>query len=160
MGAHSLYKFTHMIGTRETRFIYEEESLLLWFGLHILPACKKSLQCSRLNTRLLKLLRSAGSWCETFYLVTLCFSRTADRFQCRGFTSAGHTLNSLNAVGRTQYVFNDSPLSSVQVGTLVHGDDGILARHHWLDLVLTFAHLAHNLELSSDCPNRCESAAW
>src|SRR5882724_5191848 len=124
---HPLEKFTHLIGTRETRFVDEKEPLMLHLGLRVSRSSKKALQCSRMNTHLFQLFCSTRGWCETLYLITFGLSRTADDFQCGGFTSARDPLNALNAVSRTEYVLNDRLLSGVQMGTLVHGDDGILA---------------------------------
>jgi hypothetical protein len=59
------------------------------------------------------LLRSAGGWRKSLYLITIGFSRRADDFECRGLAGAGHTLNSLNTIARAEYIFDDGFLSAV-----------------------------------------------
>src|SRR5437868_6502909 len=84
--ARNRQKSPHLIRTGQTRFINEEDSFLRRFGFHVLRAGEKTLQCSGVNTRLLQLLCGAGSWCETLYLITFGFSRTADDVECGGLS--------------------------------------------------------------------------
>jgi hypothetical protein len=57
--------------------------------------------------------------------LSLYLSRTSDDFECCGCSGARDTLNPLNAVTRTEYVFNDGLLSTVQVAFLSASTHGV-----------------------------------
>jgi hypothetical protein len=87
---------------------------------------------------------------EALDLVAVRFGGASDHGKCSRFARAGQTLDTLNAVRRTEYILNDTLLSAVEMGMLIGNSDGLLARQSRLDLVLSLAHAADDLALSLD----------
>ena len=66
----------------------------------------------------------------------------------------------MNAVGRTQNIFDHALLSATEVWMLVGHLDRLRAGHHGLDLVLSFAHTADDFMLGLDGFGSGELATW
>src|SRR5208337_3730553 len=82
--------------------------------------------------------------------VAIRFGGAADHGKGGRFARAGQTLDTLNAVGGTEYILNHTLLSAVEMRMLVGNSDGLLARQSRLDLVLSLVHAADDLALCLD----------
>jgi hypothetical protein len=66
-----------------------------------------------------KLTRGAGSWGKALDLIPLRLRRASDDGKRSRLAGSGETLDTLNAVWRTQHILNDAPLSAVKVLVLI-----------------------------------------
>src|SRR5208282_596681 len=99
---------------------------------------------------LLQLLRGAGGWGEAFNLIALRFRRAADDGERGGLARAGETLDSLDAVGRAEYVFDNALLRVVEMLVPVGKGDCLRARKDWLDLIFPLTHPVENFLFGGD----------
>jgi len=105
------------------------------------------LQGSRVDTGLVQLARSAGGRGETFDLIALCLCRAPNCCQCGRFARAGEALDALNAIRRTENIFDHALLRGVEMQVLIGKRDGIRTRKNWFDMVLSLTHSANNFTL-------------
>ena len=116
----------------------------------ILSTGKKALQGSGVDSRLLQLLRGARGRGEALDLIALRFRGAADDGKRGGLARAGEALDSLDAVGRAEHIFDHALLCPIEMLVLVGNGDGLRTRKNWLDLVLSLAHPAEDFLFGGD----------
>jgi hypothetical protein len=118
-------QFTHLVGAGEAGFIDEVEVPLLQSG-RIRRAGKKPWQGSRLDAGFIQLAGGAGGRGEALDLVAALFGGVTDNGTCGCLSCAGESLNALDAVGRTQNIFDHGLLGAVEMRMLVGNGDSLL----------------------------------
>src|SRR5215469_16410557 len=98
--------------------------LLSCVAVRLERARKKTLQGARLDSRLTQLFRRAGCWCEAIHGVTYSFNALTN--YRKGRSLAG-PRNSLNTIGRPEYVFDNILLGRIEIWILIRYGDRLLA---------------------------------
>jgi hypothetical protein len=117
------------------------------------------LQGSRFNSGVVQLARGAGGRGETLNLIALPFRDAADDCEGGCLARAGEALDSLNAVRRTENIFDHALLRVIEMRVLIGNGNGLRARKDRLDLDLSLAHPSENLIFRFDCFRGSELAA-
>src|ERR1035441_5990707 len=149
-GAEPRKELANLVRAGKAGFVNHEKSFPLGIVISVLPTREKTLQCSSVDTGLLQLFRGARGRGEAFNLIALRFRRAADDGERGGLARAGKTLDSLDAVGRAEYVFEHALLRVVEMFMPVGNGDGLRARKNWLDLIFPLAHPMKNFLFGGD----------
>jgi len=83
------------------------------------------LQGSRFNSCVVQLARGAGGRGETFHLIALLFRDAADDCESGRLARAGEALDSLDAVWRTEDIFDHVLLRAIEMRVLIGNGDGV-----------------------------------
>src|ERR1017187_1640650 len=105
---------------------------------------EEALQSSGLDSRLAKLACSAGGRGEALDLIAVTFCGAADDCERGCLARAGKSLDSLDAVRRTENILDYALLCPVEMRVPVGNGDGVLARKNRFDMVLALAHSVDN----------------
>ncbi len=108
------------------------------------------MQGSRFNSCLIQLARGAGGRGEALNLIALPFRGAADDCERGRLARAGEALDSLNAVRRTEHIFDHALLCAVEMRVLVGNGDGLRTRKNWFDMVLSLTDSADNFMFRFD----------
>ena len=127
IGAEPRKELAHLVSAGKAGFVNQEKSFLFWIVFGILPAGKKALQCSGVDSGLLQLFRGARGRGEAFDLIALRFRRAADDGERGGLARAGETLDPLDAVGRAEHIFDHALLRVVEMFMPVGNGDRLRA---------------------------------
>src|SRR3984893_584797 len=111
---------------------------------------EEALQGSRFNSCVVQLARGAGGRGETLNLIPLAFSGIADDCECGRLPRAGEALDSLNAVWRTENIFDHALLRVIEMRVLIGKGDGVWTREEWFSMVLSLTHRADNFMFRLD----------
>ena len=150
IGAEPRKELAHLVRAGKAGFVNHEKSFPLGIVISVLPTREKTLQCSGVDTGLLQLFRGARGRGEAFDLIALRFRRAADDGERGGLARAGKTLDSLDAVGRAEHIFDHALLRVVEMFMPVGNGDGLRARKNWLDLIFPLAHPMKNFLFGGD----------
>ena len=150
IGAEPRKELAHLVRAGKAGFVNHEKSFPLGIVISVLPTREKTLQCSGADTGLLQLFRGARGRGEAFDLIALRFRRAADDGERGGLARAGKTLDSLDAVGRAEDIFEHALLRVVEMFMPVGNGDRLRARKNWLDLIFPLAHPMKNFLFGGD----------
>ena len=108
------------------------------------------MQGSRFNSCVVQLARGAGGRGETLNLIALPFRGAADDCEGGRLARAGEALDSLNAVRRTENIFDHALLRVIEMRVLIGKGDGVWTREDWFSMVLSLTHRADNFMFRFD----------
>src|SRR5438105_11358477 len=115
-----------------------------------LVPCQVALQSAGWYARFAKLTRRPSCWRKALNCVALSFSSVSNGCESHRFPCPGAALESLNSIHRTEYIFDNAPLSRIK-GRLILG---VLSRHFSKhdrsERVATLPHLAYCRVLRCD----------
>src|ERR1700730_10916191 len=121
---------------------------------------EESLQGSRFNSCVVQLARGAGGRGEPLNLIALPFRGAADDCEGGRLARAGEALDSLNAVRRTENIFDHALLRVIEMRVLIGKRDGVWTREDWFSVVLSLTHRADNFMFRFDGFRGGVLAAW
>ncbi len=141
----------HLLGAGETRFVEHIKVWSGWCGSGLcLAANQKTLESVRAYSRLPQCPRRFGRWGEAFNRVAAALGSFADGLKRGGLTGSGQSLQSVDAVGRGQYLFDHLALGWIQERSCGSLGGRLLGVHDRRESVLAPHHMGYVCPLLGD----------